>query len=125
MIELKGKIVRLLDPESGTTSRGTTWEKQKYVLNTCFDKYPKDVMFSVFSQEKIDRMHLQLDEVVIVKCDVESRLFNGKYYTDISAFACSRCDADGNVLDQQGVVPDTAPTGNENSITPKSDTLPF
>ena len=97
-MEVVGKIIQVL-PEQGGVSKtsGKEWKLQAYVLETQ-EQYPKKVHFEVFGEDRIKANPCQLDDVVTVSFDIESREFNGRWYTSIRAWKI-----------QQGVVDAAAP----------------
>ena len=96
-MEVSGKIIQVL-PEQGGISKtsGKEWKLQAYVLETQ-EQYPRKVHFEVFGEDRIKANPCQLDDIVTVSFDIESREFNGRWYTSIRAWKI-----------QQGVV-ETAP----------------
>ena len=97
-MEISGKIIQVL-PEQGGVSKtsGKEWKLQAYVLETQ-EQYPRKVHFEVFGEDRIKANPCQLDDVVTVSFDIESREFNGRWYTSIRAWKI-----------QQGVVTTEAP----------------
>ena len=97
-MEISGKIIQVL-PEQGGVSKtsGKEWKLQAYVLETQ-EQYPRKVHFEVFGEDRIKANPCQLDDIVTVSFDIESREFNGRWYTSIRAWKI-----------QQGVVDATAP----------------
>jgi len=86
-MELTGKIIEILSEKSGESVRGV-WRKQEYVLET-IGEYPKKVCFAVWG-EKIDLFAIQESETIKVGIDLESREYNGRWYTDVKAWKISR-----------------------------------
>jgi len=82
-MELSGKIIKVLPLQSGQGKNGT-WKKQEYVLEYG-DQYPKLVCFNLWG-DKVDQFALGEGDVATVHFDVESREYNGKYYTDVKAW---------------------------------------
>ena len=82
-MELTGKIVQSLPEKSGTSARGQ-WRKQEYILEVPGD-YPKQVCFMVWG-DKIDQFGVQQGQEVTVSIDLESREYNGRWYTDVKAW---------------------------------------
>lgn len=82
-MELSGKIVKVLPQQSGQGRNGV-WKKQEYVLEYG-DAYPKLVCFNLWG-DKIDQFALEEGDKATVSFDIESREFNGKYYTDVKAW---------------------------------------
>lgn len=82
-MELSGKIVQLLALQKGEGKNGG-WKKQEFVIETS-GNYPKKVCFSLWG-DKIDQSPLSEGTAVKVSFDVESREYNGKWYTDAKAW---------------------------------------
>ena len=95
-MELNGKIVQLLPEKSGESAKGP-WRKQEYIIET-EGQYPKQVCFMVWS-DKIDEFAIKEGEQLIVSVDLESREFNGRWYTDVKAWKIDRAKfAEENAL---------------------------
>ena len=82
-MELSGKIIKVLQLQTGQGKNGV-WKKQEYVLEYG-DQYPKLVCFNVWG-DKVDQFALLEGDQATIYFDVESREFNGKYYTDVKAW---------------------------------------
>ena len=97
-MEISGKIIQVL-PEQGGVSKtsGKEWKLQAYVLETQ-EQYPRKVHFEVFGEDRIKASPCQLDDIVTVSFDIESREFNGRWYTSVRAWKI-----------QQGIVEAGAP----------------
>lgn len=89
-MELKGKIILDLGAVSGTSKAGNNWKKHEYVLETQ-ETYPKKVHFDFFG-DNADRYQLNVGDDVTLSFDIESREYNGRWYTDIRAFASRPLD---------------------------------
>ena len=85
-MEITGKIIQVL-PEQGGVSKtsGKEWRLQSYVLETQ-EKYPKKVHFEIFGDDRIKSNQCNIDDMVTVSFDIESREFNGRWYTSIRAW---------------------------------------
>ena len=92
-VEITGKIIELLTEKSGQSANGQ-WRKQEYVLQTEAE-YPKKVCFMVWG-DKIDQFNVKQDESLTVSIDLESREYNGRWYTDVKAWKVSRIGAEMN-----------------------------
>ena len=89
-MELKGKIIKVLPLQSGEGRNGT-WKRQEYVLEYG-DQYPKQVCFGLRGS-RVDQYPLSEDDEVIVSFDLESREYNGRYYTDVKAWKIEKAGA--------------------------------
>lgn len=86
-MELSGKITHVLPEKSGTSARGE-WRKQEYVIEIPGD-YPKSVCFMVWG-DKIDQFQITEGQDLTVHFDLESREYNGRWYTDVKAWRVER-----------------------------------
>ena len=82
-MDISGKIIAVLPLATGQGKNGT-WRSQDYVLETG-DQYPKKLCFNLFN-DKIDQFPLAIDDQVNVSFDVESREYNGRWYTTVRAW---------------------------------------
>jgi hypothetical protein len=112
-MELKGRVLQLLQQQSGMGKKGP-WKKQEFILETQ-SQYPKKVCLSIWG-DKIDQFNVAAGETVNVSVDLESREYNGRWYTEARAW---KVDKEGS--GDQPPAPDTAPPFDDNS----SDDLPF
>jgi len=100
-MDIVGKIIQVLPLQEGVGKNGNPWKVQGYVLETQ-EQYPRKVQFEIFGEDRIHNNPCNVDDVVTVSFDIESREFNGRWYTSIRAWKV-----------QQGVVeaaPAVAPT---------------
>jgi single-stranded DNA-binding protein len=89
-MEIKGRLIRVLPIESGTSARGA-WKKQSYVIETVDTQFPKQVCFMLWG-DKVDQYQLKEGELILVSFDLESREFNNRWYTDVRAWKIDRPD---------------------------------
>lgn len=122
-MEIQGKIIQLLPEQSGAGKNGQ-WRKREYVLETQ-DQYPKKLCFNLWG-EKIDQNPVKVGDSVKVLFDLESREFNGKWYTDVKAWKIEN-QSGTNSKSQKGEnesnVDFSAPEFNAPPMT--EDDLPF
>jgi DNA polymerase III alpha subunit (gram-positive type) len=85
-MEITGKIIQVLPEQSGISkTSGKEWKLQAYVLETQ-EQYPKKVHFEVFGEDRVKANQCKIDDIVTVSFDIESREFNGRWYTSIRAW---------------------------------------
>ena len=85
-MEVKGKLVKKLDQEAGTSKAGKSWVKQTCLVETK-EEFNNLVAVSAFGEDKIKQMNkLEIGMTVNIACNVYSREYNGKYYHNISAW---------------------------------------
>jgi hypothetical protein len=90
-MDIKGKIIRKLDPQGGTSKAGREWKKQEYVMETLDSAFPRQVKFDFFG-DRADQYPLEVGDVITLSFDIESREFNGRWYTDIRGFKAMKED---------------------------------
>ena len=123
-MEISGKVIQLLPMQSGAGRNGSEWRKQEFVLETT-EQYPKKVCISMWG-DKIDQFNIQPGEDLTVSITVESREYNGKWYTNVQAWKVDRMAVSASPLDQPMPFPDAPqamPDGLSN--TSQVDDLPF
>lgn len=82
-MELKGKVIQLLPQQSGMGKKGP-WKKQEFIVETQ-TQYPKKVCLSIWG-DKIDQFGVAVGDHVNVSVDLESREYNGRWYTEARAW---------------------------------------
>ena len=86
-MEIKGKILKMLPLQTGTGKNGE-WKKQEYIIET-EGQIARKVCFNLWG-DKISQFDLRENETVTVSFDLESREFNGRWYTDVRAWKIDR-----------------------------------
>lgn len=84
-MEIKGKIIQALPEVSGVSRSGNPWKKKEYILETIDGAFPRKVHFTCFG-DNADKIVLAVGQTATVSFDIESREFNGRWYTDIRAW---------------------------------------
>jgi hypothetical protein len=116
-MEIAGTVVSLLPLQTGQGKNGV-WKKQEFILETP-GQYPKKVCLSLWG-EKVDEIKLSIGEKITASINLESREYNGRWYTEARAW---------KVAKQTGAsTRDTAPPPSDDSFIPDntaSDDLPF
>jgi len=88
-LELTGKLIKVLNPQSGQGKNGT-WQKQEFVIETA-DQYPKKICVTAWSDKVDDLKKYTLGDNLKVSVNLESREYNEKWYTEARAW---RIEAD-------------------------------
>ncbi len=131
-MEITGKIIQVLPEVGGISKAGNEWKKQEYVLET-HDQYPKKVCFQIFGADKIAQVAIQPGEELTVSFDIDSREYQGRWFTSINAWKVDRPMAAAPQAAPMGVTPDnfapapTAPASSAPDFGPANpiDDLPF
>ncbi|MDA3890791.1 MAG: DUF3127 domain-containing protein [Salinivirgaceae bacterium] len=85
-MEITGKIIEILPAQTGSSSRGE-WKRQDFIIETQ-DQYPKKVCVENFN-DKVDLGMFSVGATVTVSINIESREYNGKWYTGVKAWKAS------------------------------------
>ncbi len=137
-MEIIGKIILKLPLQTGVSKAGNNWSKQEYVLETQ-ENFPKKVHFDFFG-DRAAQYDLQEGQMVKLSFDIESREYNGRWYTSIRGWKAEPADAPATAYQgapaEVGGAPvapaapaaPAQPMAANNFINPegdKSDDLPF
>lgn len=84
-MDFVARVIDALPMQEGVSSRGNQWRKGEWIVET-FGPYPKKVKLTVFGS-RLDNVHLEMGKVYTLSVDLESREYNGRWYTDVNCFA--------------------------------------
>lgn len=117
-MNIKGKVIAVLQETKGTSASGKDWVSQQYVIET-LGAYPDKVCFTVFGQDKINEFKIKEGEVIDVHFNLSSREYNSRWYHDIRAWRIERDAVPTTAAPALAPAPthDVAPKGD--------DDLPF
>ncbi len=113
-MEVKGRIFKVMDPLTGESTRGQ-WKKQEFVIET-IEQFPKKVCFTVWN-DKIALSSINADQIITIHFNAESREYNGRWYTDLSAWKMDSESASAAINDM--------PPPPQDMMQPEEDSLPF
>lgn len=85
-MEITGKIIEILPTQSGSSARGE-WKRQDFIIETQ-EQYPKKVCIENFN-DKVDLGMFSVGATVTVGINIESREYNGRWYTGVKAWKAS------------------------------------
>ena len=113
-LEMTGKIVKVLESQSGVSKAGKEWVKQSFVIDNG-NEYNPEVCFNCFGKEKVEALQqFKVGDEVGIRFNLSSREYNGNYYTSCDAWKIDKVEERYNsVLDEK-----------DNSLESVSD-LPF
>lgn len=83
-MEIQGKVVRLGNLTEGTSARGA-WRKQELIIET-IEQYPKQVCLVCWGDRVAEAQNFVIGQTIKAQISIESREFNGKWYTDVRPF---------------------------------------
>lgn len=122
-MEIKGRIIHVLPLQEGVSKAGNPWKKQEYVLETT-DQYPKKVCFDLFG-EKADQYRAEIGDDVTLSFDIESREYNGRWFTSIRGWKLEKNVAGEAVPPMADVAPMVSDIPPFPAAADNNDDLPF
>ena len=104
-MDVKGTVKLIVPAETGTSKAGKEWTKQIIVIDTGAD-YNPDIAIQAFGDEKIkDLNKLSVGDSVLIKCNVSSREYNGRYFHNIDGYhfanTTPEASSSDNILDNK------------------------
>jgi hypothetical protein len=113
-MKIKAKLTQILPLQTGFGKNGQ-WRKQDVIIETD-GLYPKNICISIWG-DNINENQLIIGTQLSIDFDIESREFNGKWYTDVKAWKIDLVD---NITVTESMKSDFTP---EEDI--EDDGLPF
>ncbi len=83
-MEFEGTVFQILPAASGTSARGE-WQRQEVVFEMQDGSYTRKVAVTFFNKPN-DVAALKIGGVYTVSFNIESREYNGRYYTNVTAW---------------------------------------
>lgn len=94
-MEFEGRLILELPEQSGTSAAGREWRKKEWVLETLDARYPHKVCVQAFGEDRIANLHFEIGKCYAVGIDIESREWQGKWFTNVTALSCREIEAPG------------------------------
>jgi single-stranded DNA-binding protein len=119
IMEFEGVVFRKLPELSGTSAKGA-WRKQDVVFELP-GEFNRKICVTFFGDRTEDAAALAEGDAITVSANVESREYNGKWYTDVKAWKIVRGASEPNFNARDGMgaaagfSPDAPPDTNRSS----------
>ncbi len=107
-LEITGRIIQKLNKTEGVSKAGKAWSKQEFVIETQ-ETYPKKVMISTMNEKVNDLERFNVGDTVTASLNLESREYNGRWYTDARAWRIQGAGAGASTPDADPFHPDNEP----------------
>jgi hypothetical protein len=123
-LEIAGKLVQV-QPEVTGTGKNGNWVKQDFIIETVNEQFPKKVCFTVWGDKTQILKSLKPGMQLNVSFNLESREYNGKWYSDIKAW---KIDVNPNASQSENAEPINSSSYNDLSLDAgngSKDDLPF
>ena len=89
MTEVKGKFIGIISDDKGQTKAGKDYRKVTFSIEVG-DTYPKPAIFDTNKEDLIKQLsNLRSDEIITVSFNINCREYNGKWYTNLTAWKIS------------------------------------
>jgi hypothetical protein len=94
-MEVKGKIEKIMEVQSGTSKEGKEWKKLQFTLRTEAE-YNNLYCFDVFGAEKVDKFttYNKAGNLVDVSFNVKTNEWKDKFYTSLDAWKVFKADSE-------------------------------
>ena len=112
-MEVKGKLVKKLEVESGISKSEKAWQKQTCIIDTG-GEFNNEVAVSAFGDKLALMNKLEVGMEVKILCNVYSREYKGKYYHNIDGYHFTQHFNSGASVEYSTTAPSV-----------ESDDLPF
>lgn len=125
-LEIVGKLQQLLPLQTGTGSRGD-WTKQEFIIETV-EQYPKKVCVSAWGDKAKELEGIKPGETLKISINIESREYNGRWYTDIRAWRIERDNGTQPAASAQNIGSQAPVSSNDYAdfgASEEVDDLPF
>lgn len=126
-MEIKGKITKILDAQTGAKKDGSgNWIKQNFLVET-EEKYNNLFCFEVFGDEKVQNFQKfnKVGQEVNVEFNVSTNEFKGSYYTSLSAWKIMSVGVNNDNEKYKGKKELTEDLGGILPNDEEDETLPF
>lgn len=110
-MNITGKITWVGPVASGVSKAGKDWNKFNAVITEQEGEYPQSLCFEVFN----DKIAVALDEVCTIHFQVKANEYQGKYYTNITAW---RKEGAQQMAVPSGPPPAAAPVSADSAFEP-------
>ena len=117
-IEIIGKLMSILPEQTGVSARGP-WKKGAFLIET-LEQYPKTVQIVTLGDKADDVSRFSIGQLLKVSINLESREYNGKYYTDAKAW---KIDAHTEGTNPQAASNQSAQTPNQQTPFPRTEPI--
>ncbi len=118
-MEIEAVVFKVLEPVRGTSAKGE-WVRQEVIFDQPQD-FNRKVCVSFWGDKAQEVSSYKVGDQITLSVNIESREFNGKWYTSLQAWKATRKVAEAPA--QAAPMPDFAPMPE--SEPAEVDDLPF
>lgn len=121
-MEIKGRFIKMGSLQEGTSARGA-WRKQELIIET-IEQYPKQVCLICWGERVAEAQRFTPGQIIKAHINIESREFNGKWYTDVKPWKFETEDEQPTSYQQQETY-QPEPMTYQDSRTPQQNVMDF
>ncbi len=114
-LKISGKVIDILELQSGESKNGP-WKKQDFILETP-GKYPRKVCVTQWG-DQVDQNDIKKGEELTAFIDIQSREYNGRWYTDVKAWKIEKGASAGKPVNPDDNVIDMGPPVDSDDEVP-------
>jgi len=98
-LEITGKLIQFLPGQSGQGKSGP-WVKQEIILETS-DQFPRKICVACWGDKAAVAKAFAIGDTLKAAINLESREFNGRWYTDVKAWKIEKAGNQADELPQR------------------------
>ena len=106
-MNIDGKLVKILQQETGVSKANKEWKKQSILIEQDVE-YNKEVVITYFGDNIRKLESIKLGDNLSCNVNISSREYNGKYYHNIDGWACA-ISSDKSSKDSEELTNDDLP----------------
>lgn len=122
-MEIKGKVKTLGNLTEGESARGA-WQKQELIIET-IEQYPKQICLICWGERVTEAQCFTEGQVITAHVNIESREFNGKWYTDVKPWKFEAENVDSLQAINQQEAYQSEPMTYQESKTPQQNVMDY
>lgn len=122
-MEIKGRVKTLGALTEGTSARGA-WQKQELIIET-IEQYPKQVCLVCWGERVTEAQRFAEGQIIKAHVNIESREFNGKWYTDVKPWKFEAEEVEQQQVINQQATYQSEPMTYQESRTPQQNVMDY
>lgn len=124
-LEITATLIQVMPEVTGQGQKGP-WVKQKFVVETTTEKFPKKICFSIWGEKTAALRDLKPRTPIKVFFNLESREYQGRWYTEARAWQIGPASPSTHQpAAASGQTPSSVPAPAVDELPAGSDDLPF
>jgi hypothetical protein len=123
-LELTATLIQVMPEVTGQGQKGP-WIKQEFIVETSNDRFPRKICFSLWGEKTSALKDLKPGMPVKVYFNLESREYQGRWYTEARAWQISPASQPAASSAPAAATPPSAVPSPADEFPSESDDLPF